>query len=107
MTQIPEKMRAFVLHGHGDFDKLQLHDDWPVPAPSIDQVLIRVKACGLNNTDINTRTGWYSKTVTSATTGGTYEGDQDEDGGWDGGIDFPRIQGGDAVGIIAAVGEKC
>ena len=106
MKQIPKKMRSFVLHGHGDFDQLKLHDDWPVPAPSADQVLIRVKACGLNNTDINTRTGWYSKSVTSATTGGTYDGDQNEDGGWDGGFHFPRIQGGDAVGIVASVGEN-
>jgi len=100
--KIPDTMRAFVLHGHGDFDQLRLHHDWPVPKPNDDQILIRVKACGLNNTDINTRTGWYSKTVTSGTTGGPYEGDQDNDGGWDGGIDFPRIQGGDAVGVVVA-----
>ncbi|MEM8750153.1 MAG: alcohol dehydrogenase family protein [Pseudomonadota bacterium] len=106
MTTIPTTMRAFVLHGHGDFDQLRLHDDWPVPVPKEDQVLIRVKACGLNNTDINTRTGWYSKSVTSGTTGGAYEGDQNEDGGWDGGIDFPRIQGGDAVGIVVALGDR-
>ena len=104
MTEIPDTMRAFVLHGHGDFDQLRLHHDWPAPRPTSDQVLIRVRACGLNNTDINTRTGWYSKTVTSGTTGNTYEGDQDDDGGWDGGIGFPRIQGGDAVGVVAAVG---
>lgn len=105
MSNIPQTMRAFVLHGHGGYDQLQLHHDWPVPTPSDNQVLIQVKACGLNNTDINTRTGWYSKSVTSATTGGTYEGDQDDDGGWDGGINFPRIQGGDAAGIVAAVGK--
>lgn len=106
MTAIPKTMKAFVLHGHGDFDQLKFHDDWPVPTPSDDQVLIRVKACGLNNTDINTRTGWYSKSVTSATTGGTYEGDQSDDGGWDGGIHFPRIQGGDAAGIVVATGKN-
>jgi len=106
MTEIPETMRAFVLHGHGDFNQLKLHHDWPVPQPDDDQVLLRVKACGLNNTDINTRTGWYSKSVTSATTGGTYDADLDEDGGWDGGIDFPRIQGGDAVGIVVAGGKN-
>jgi NADPH:quinone reductase-like Zn-dependent oxidoreductase len=110
LTEIPETMRAFVLHGHGGFDQLKLHDDWPVPTPGADQVLIQVliqvKACGLNNTDVNTRTGWYSKTVTAGTTGGTYEGDQDDDGGWDGGIAFPRIQGGDAVGIVVGVGGR-
>lgn len=104
MSNIPSRMRAFVLHGHGGLEQLKFHDDWPVPEPNGDQVLINVKACGLNNTDINTRTGWYSKSVTSATTGDTYEGDQSDDGGWDGGIDFPRIQGGDAVGIVIATG---
>ena len=104
MTNIPAKMRAFVLHGHGDFDVLKYHDDWPTPDVGPGQVLVQVKACGLNNTDINTRTGWYSKSVTSATTGGAYSGDQDDDGGWDGALDFPRIQGGDAAGVVAAVG---
>ena len=106
MNTIPKTMRAFVLHGHGDLDQLKLHHDWPVPQPETGQVLIRVGACGLNNTDINTRTGWYSKSVTSGTTGGAHEGDQDEDGGWDGGIDFPRIQGGDAVGVVVSSGDN-
>ena len=30
---IPEKMKAFVLTGHGDMDKLVYHTDWPVPVP--------------------------------------------------------------------------
>jgi L-alanine-DL-glutamate epimerase-like enolase superfamily enzyme len=33
--------------------------DWPVPLPSGREVLIRLAASGLNNTDVNTRTGWY------------------------------------------------
>jgi hypothetical protein len=33
-----------------------------------DGVLVRVTACGMNNTDINTRTAWYSKAVTEGTT---------------------------------------
>ena len=104
MTTIPDTMRAFVLMGHGGLDMLKFHTDWPVPQPKEGEVLVRVKACGLNNTDINTRVGWYSKSVTGETQDGGYEGDQDDDGGWDGGIDFPRIQGGDAVGVIAATG---
>lgn len=106
MTVIPTTMRAFVLHGHGDFDQLKFHDNWPVPEFSQDQVLVNVKACGLNNTDINTRTGWYSKSVKSGTTGSAYEGNQEEDGGWDGGMIFPRIQGGDAVGHVVATGRN-
>ena len=105
MSNIPEKMRAFVLHGHGDFDVLRYHADWPTPQPGPGEVLVQVRACGLNNTDVNTRTGWYSKGVTEATTGGAYETASDDDGGWDGGINFPRIQGGDAAGIVAGVGE--
>lgn len=98
-------MRAFILHGHGDLDVLKFHSDWPTPSPNPGQVLIKVEACGLNNTDINTRTGWYSKSVTQATSGNAYEGEQGNDGGWDGGIQFPRIQGGDAVGKVVATGQ--
>ena len=39
----------------------------PVLGPM--EALVKVGACGLNNTDVNTRTGWYSRTVTHATTG--------------------------------------
>ena len=56
-------MRAFVLTDHGDMDKLVFHDNWPVPKPEQGEVLIKVHACGLNNTDVNTRTAWYSKAV--------------------------------------------
>ena len=58
---IPETMKAMVTMGHGDFDMLVWHEDWPVPTAASSEVLIRVGACGLNNTDINTRTGWYSR----------------------------------------------
>lgn len=101
---VPETMRAFVLHGHGDFDVLKFHNDWPTPVPHAEQVLLHVKACGLNNTDINTRIGWYAKSVTAPTSDDVINRDQQEDGGWDGEIGFPRIQGGDAVGEVVAVG---
>lgn len=105
MNDIPKTMRAFVLHGHGGFEALKFHKDWPTPQPKPGEALVQVKACGLNNTDINTRTGWYSKSVTSGTTGGAFDGEQDADGGWDGGLNFPLIQGGDAAGIVVAVGQ--
>ncbi len=102
---IPETMRAFVLTGHGDMDRLVYHDDWPVPHVGDAEVLIRVEACGLNNTDVNTRTGWYSKTVTASTTGEALD-NTDDDGGWGGALSFPRIQGGDAVGRVVAAGKQ-
>ncbi|MGI9421044.1 MAG: alcohol dehydrogenase family protein [Geminicoccaceae bacterium] len=106
MPDIADVMRAMVLTGHGGLEKLVFHDDWPVPAPSPDQVLIKVHACGLNNTDVNTRSGWYSKAVSDATTGGAYEKVDDSDPTWGGApITFPRIQGADVVGTVVAVGE--
>ncbi len=100
-------MNAFVLTGHGDLDKLVWHDDWPMPQPNVDEVLIKVFACGLNNTDVNTRSGWYSKAVTDATTGGAYEVVHEEDPTWGGGaIQFPRIQGADIVGEVVEVGAN-
>lgn len=101
----PSTMRAFVLTGHGDMDKLVFHDEWPVPQMQEHEVLIKVEACGLNNTDVNTRTGWYSKGAGGSTTGDAIETASDEDGGWGGSsITFPRIQGGDVVGRVVAAG---
>ncbi len=102
---IPETMNAVILTGHGGLDRLEFREDWPTPRPGPGEVLIRVGACGLNNTDINTRSGWYSKEVTEATTGGAYDGIGD-DGTWGGGgITFPRIQGADVCGTVAELGE--
>ena len=58
---IPKTMHAVVLTGHGGLDKLEFHRDWPVPEPQSDEVLIRVAACGLNKTDVHTRSAWYSQ----------------------------------------------
>lgn len=103
---LPKTMRAMVTMGHGDLDQIVLHEDWPRPEPNAGEVLIRVGACGLNNTDVNTRTGWYSKAVSEATTGGAYAEVDDEDPTWGGApITFPRIQGADVCGEIVAVGD--
>ena len=95
-------MRAALLLGHGGLEALAVRDDVAKPAPSGGEVLIAVGACGMNNTDVNTRTGWYSKTVTAATGQGTAA--DDVDGSWGGGLIFPRIQGADPVGRVVAVG---
>ena len=68
MSTVPDLMTAMVLTGHGSVDQLVLRDDWPVPDVGRADVLVRVAACGLNNTDINTRTGWYSGEVDSGVT---------------------------------------
>lgn len=110
MTQdIPATMRAMVLTGYGGLDKLEYRTDLPTPKPGPSEVLIRVGACGLNNTDINTRTGWYSKAVTEGTTAeGGREGFAHitaESATWTAsGVKFPHVQGADAVGRIVDVG---
>lgn len=104
---MPATMRAVLLTGHGGYDKLELHDDVPVPVPGRDDVLIRIAAAAINNTDINTRIGWYSKAVAEATEAGAATGiDGAGDDGWSGAaFTFPRIQGADACGRIVAVGD--
>jgi len=99
-------MRAMVTIGHGGLDQLVFHDDWPRPEPAAGEVLVKVGACGLNNTDVNTRSGWYSKTVQDATTGDGYDEVGSEDPSWGGApVFFPRIQGADVCGEIIAVGK--
>jgi NADPH:quinone reductase-like Zn-dependent oxidoreductase len=74
---------------------LEVRDNLEVPAPGPKDVIIRVNAAGVNNTDINTRTAWYSK------------GDADEaDAGWSGNpLELPRVQGADVCGRIVSVGS--
>lgn len=108
MTALPETMCAVLLKGHGGYEQLEYRDDVPVPGPDAGEVLVRVGAAGVNNTDINTRIGWYSKAVTEGTGGGAdgFETAADDDASWAGAaLTFPRIQGIDACGRIVAVGE--
>lgn len=86
-ANVPGHMRAVVLTGHGGFECLEARDDVPVPTPGAGHVLILVGAAAVNNTDVNTRVGWY------------------EGGGWTGEFEFPRIQGIDACGTVVAVGD--
>ena len=104
-TSIPKTMRAVVLTGHGGFDKLNYVEDWPTPTPAAGEVLVEVAACGLNNTDINTRVGWYSKSVSGATDN-DIESASGGDATWGGSsVSFPRIQGADVVGVVVAIGQ--
>lgn len=102
-------MIAVQLIGHGGFDKLVYRTDVPKPVAAAGEVLIEVGAAGVNNTDINTRIGWYSKSVSEPTSSGAAAGLQSarlDDSSWAGtGIRFPRIQGIDVCGRITEVGE--
>ncbi len=61
-------LTADLLMGHGGAAKLELRHDVPVPSPKAAEVWIKVGVSAVNNTDINTRIGWYSKRVEGATT---------------------------------------
>ena len=105
---LPSSMHGVQLVGHGGFDKLVYREDLPVPLPNVGDVLIQVAAAGVNNTDINTRIGWYSKSVTTETEVGGADGFamvDDGDASWMGvPLKFPLIQGADICGRIIGVG---
>ena len=90
-------MKAVRLTGHGDLDQLEYRADVPVPTPGPDDVLVAVGAAGINNTDVWTREGAYGRSDDPNATSGWRRG---------GGLDFPRIQGGDIAGRIVDVGAN-
>ena len=75
----------YLATGNGGYDKL-VYRDVPVPEPGPGEVLVRVLAAGVNNTDINTRVGWYSRSVTGATSGDGFAEAQEGDSAWGGGL---------------------
>ena len=87
-------MRAYVLTRFGGPEALAWREDWPDPEPAADEVVVRVGATGLNNTDIWTRQGSY----------GADNGDTARRGWREDAFAFPRIQGADVVGRIVRVG---
>ena len=101
-----QTMKAVVTTGNGGYDKLQYRD---VPIPILDpgEVLLQVLAAGVNNTEINTRLGWYSSLVTNSTeTAAEIEEKQataKADGGWNEATPFPVIQGTDCCGRVVDV----
>jgi NADPH:quinone reductase-like Zn-dependent oxidoreductase len=74
-------VKAVVTTGNGGFDKLH-YREIPMPELGAGEVLIKVLAAGVNNTEINTRLGWYSG------------------GGWHIPTPFPFVQGTDCCGIV-------
>ena len=99
-------MKAIVTTGNGGYDKLE-YRDVPVPKLSPGEVLLQVLAAGVNNTEINTRLGWYSESVTTETAAAAEAQDERAvakvDGGWNAATPFPLIQGTDCCGRVVAV----
>ncbi len=103
-------MKAVVTTGNGGYEKLE-YRDVPIPELSSDEVLLQVLAAGINNTEINTRLGWYSSKVTTSTEALTtgdkelQEAEVEGDGGWNEATPFPFIQGTDCCGRVVAVAD--
>lgn len=102
-----QTMKAVVTTGNGGYEKLD-YRDVPIPTPAKGEVLLQVLAAGVNNTEINTRLGWYSSTVTAGTEALT-DAEKEKaktkaDGGWNEATPFPFIQGTDCCGRVVAVG---
>ena len=76
-------MRALLCKEHGMADKLELVDDWPEPVPGPDDVVIDVKAAGLNFPDVLIIQGKYQFQP-----------------------EMPFIPGGECSGVVAKVGEN-
>lgn len=51
-------MRAAVITGHGNLEKLAVVDDLPIPEPTSGEVRVRMKAAALNRLDLWVREGW-------------------------------------------------
>ena len=99
-------MKAVVITGNGGYDKLE-YRQVPVPTLAPGEVLLQVLAAGVNNTEINTRLGWYSSTVTTGTEDAAAAEEEKAkakaDGGWSEATPFPFIQGTDCCGRVVAV----
>lgn len=99
-------MKAVVTADNGGYDKLQCR---VVNLPTLEpgEVLLQVLAAGVNNTEINTRIGWYSSSVITGTedaaTAEVQQATEKSDGGWNETTPFPFIQGTDCCGRIVAV----
>ena len=104
LTPGQETMKAVVTTGNGGYDKLD-YRDVPIPVAGPGELLIKVLAAGVNNTEINTRLGWYSSSVTGSTDQFAAEDSSDShpaDGGWNESTPFPFIQGTDCCGEVVA-----
>ncbi|WJE17555.1 zinc-binding dehydrogenase [Halobacillus sp. ACCC02827] len=83
-------MKAVQVTGYGDIDKLEVVEK-PIPQPKENEVLVKVKACAINNTEIWMREGAYG---TGSKSGWRPEG-----------VQFPRIPGSDIAGTVIDKGN--
>ena len=96
-------MKAMRTTGQGGYDKL-VYCDVPLPVLQAGEVLLQVLAAGINNTDINTRLGWYGATAPAAGAAiATDAGGAVGLAGWNGATPFPLIQGADCCGRVVAL----
>ncbi|HEV2483716.1 MAG TPA: NADP-dependent oxidoreductase [Puia sp.] len=84
METLRKKARAVKFDKYGGIDVLHI-DEVPVPVPKDDQVLVRVKAAGINPGEAAIRQGYMDKK-------------------WP--AHFPSGQGSDFAGVIERVGDK-
>lgn len=85
------KMKAFQVMGYGGLDQLQ-EVELDIPELKEDEVLVKVHATALNNSDIWMREGGY--------------GSESSPSGWrPEGVQFPRIPGSDVAGKIVEIGS--
>ncbi|MEM9464965.1 MAG: zinc-binding dehydrogenase [Actinomycetota bacterium] len=105
-----DTMTAAVTLGNGGFEMIDVRQV-PIPEPGPGEVRVKVLAAGMNNTEINTRLGWYSSTVSGSTDDTSVEAaDANEavhrdDGGWNAATPWPLIQGTDCCGLVDALGD--
>ena len=77
-------MRALTISGHGEFDRIEVRDDLPVPAVKRPgDVRVRVRAAALNHLDLFVVHGLPGVSITA-----------------------PWILGADACGVVDAVGDE-
>ncbi|CAH2311045.1 quinone oxidoreductase [Pelobates cultripes] len=83
MTSVNRLMRAIRVFEFGNPEVLKLCTDVPVPSPGEDQVLVRVRACGINPVETYIRAGAYARKPT-----------------------LPYTPGTDIAGVVEDVGKK-
>jgi NADPH:quinone reductase-like Zn-dependent oxidoreductase len=116
LAALPAHMQAMVTVGQGGYEQL-VYREVTLPVLQAGEVLLQVLAAGINNTDINTRLGWYG---TAAPSDADADADADAGAGadadagagadavaglagWNGATPFPLIQGADCCGRVVAL----